>query len=684
MEVKDNKIPKTDEEIIEYVENVHTKMKQWKYRVKYDALLREMEEKLVDTGDANDDMVTTSGIVVPKYSIGFTDNGTQFWQKRMTMYSPDAGNKMRSKEPYIYSKIMTATGILAANPPDGVFTSHDPVFARAEHALWKHTWISEGGNAIHTLENFYQSVIGTGFGAYCIFPQKIVQPCKDVVRVIFDDIYRKAINPKDIWLGVGTNNADYFSRGEVLFQTYIPEETFMDDYPDVDMKKVFIEDQMVVVKSYENRKRNVCYMKSGSAVLYKGELLNGEGFNSVVWANAGGSNIDDPYGVGIYELMRNSVQIADELMSMTIEQVANEIRPLLFGANNGNGSNTYRRGGNIINSLPVGGSITQVKTSGNIEDGRQLYQETYQRADKITGITDAMAGVSPAGTLGQTIIAKEAGLTRIAPLRARVVRALVLDAYTTLSFMRQYYSTDDIYSFDTSNKVKDFVESNPGYFMGTPVKKRKEGKTMWSIPISKWFTLDFNAEHSDNEKGEHNVKILEKQKPYRQSRTSIYKDLSGLGHITSDLTIVIDPTSMLIPSQEIRREQVSQLLPTLDGLVTNMFMSAQQSPELAKAKAAQLLWFLKEQEISPYDVYPKELFDSIEDGSLFDPQLQQAQKQQMINDAQPNPNSGTPLASPGGGQPPQSSVQSPLSAGMDSAMGQGGNLMSTASRPQNQ
>ena len=79
--------------------------------------------------------------------------------------------------------------------------------------------------------------------------------------------------------------------------------------------------------------------------------------------------MNDPYGVGLYEMMRGNTALYTYINSLNSQQVEAEISPLLFGTQVQNGSATYKRGPNIINPKHPGTDIDVVKTSGNVQQG---------------------------------------------------------------------------------------------------------------------------------------------------------------------------------------------------------------------------------------------------------------------------------------------------------------------------
>src|SRR5690606_15090288 len=121
----------------------------------------------------------------------------------------------------------------------------------------------------------------------------------------------------------------------------------------------------VTIGYYENVLLNRYIIVCGKLVLYDGELPNDDSYGSVVVARCFSKDLNDPYGVGLYEMMRGNTALFTYINSLNAQQVEAEIFPLLFGPQVQNGTATYKRSPNVINPKNPGTTIDVVRTTGN-------------------------------------------------------------------------------------------------------------------------------------------------------------------------------------------------------------------------------------------------------------------------------------------------------------------------------
>jgi len=141
-------------------------------------------------------------------------------------------------------------------------------------------------------------------------------------------------------------------------------------------------------------------VKCGKFIIYDGELPNDENYGSILVARCFVKNILDPYGVGLYEMMRGNTALFTYINSLNAQQVEAEIFPLLFGPQVQNGTATYKRSPNVINPKNPGTSIDVIKTSGNVQQGIQFGQNRKIAIEGNTGVNNIVAGQNAENTLG--------------------------------------------------------------------------------------------------------------------------------------------------------------------------------------------------------------------------------------------------------------------------------------------
>lgn len=627
-----------DKAVQKFLYDKKKEMQDTNARRRFDSLWREVQNSILDTSDknSNDEVIGNN-----KFTFLYSQPTPTAAAQRFVQFNKPSSTKTtnvpQANEPMLLSKIYTATSLLGSNVPNADFMSEDKIYARANYELWRDSWLKEGGNGQNTLQMFYQDIFTCGWGAFRTFPRRIEQPVQDTSRILFDGIYRVRLTPDRTWLGVGFNQFDYWSQTEYLYEEDMPIADFMRFFPDA--KKSSLEycgtapdsDEkdgtkaltMVTIKHYENILSNTYKVACGSFVIYNGPLVNKDGFGTVLTAQAWQRpDPRDPYGVGIYELGRGNERLANHLRMMNAEQVEAEIAPLLFGPNVGNGDMTYRRGAGIINPMPAGQKLEIVRTTGNVAQSMGLVNAEKNDMDSITGINDIVAGIGGESTVGATVIAAEAARNRLMPPRNSVINALQKDALICVSFQQQTLSVERILSMK-SETLKLFTELNPNYF----IREIEEVGDKKLIGVSKNVSLGFDwkdKEKEDDDVGEEFFlgelpEIEDRQSPVTLSGAALFEKLDGMKdkyNVSRDLRVKIDGSSMLMPSQEIQRQQINTLYPLLSEKVKEAVMIAQEDPVMGRVLITQLMEMLKVNNQNPYTWLPKDVVDAAMSGAL--------------------------------------------------------------------
>ena len=625
-----------------FVDKKKKSFKETKYRKKYDGILDYMEKTLVNTSTYNASMPSASTNVA--YS--FIYEGGSYTQIPMINRNLDnESNRVpTSNEPIAFSKITTAVSVLAAKVPDATVVSSDKIYSRTAYENWKRTWTNPLGNGLNTLQYFYQNVLGSGFGAYRVFPRNIQHMSKGVPRIVFDDVYRQAIDPRRIWIGSSVNVYDQWSKGECVYEIDQDCNTFHEKYEDSKYFQLEYANtntdteidpnqqrDFVVIRYYEDPIKNKYKVVCGNYPIYDGEMPNDEGFGHVLWANCFTNNPSDPYGVGLVEMMRGNIEMYNYIMTLSAEQVEAEISPLLFGTNTGVGEMTYRRGANVINPKGQGTSIDIIKTNGNVQQSLIFADSQKQKIADNTGINGILAGSTGEGTLGATVIMKEAALSRLIIPRNSVVSCLEADAYMTWSWIRQIYSVEKVILLNNSEEVTQFTKLNPGYFItrveddiatDDPLSfsydmnedqdnegEKKDKPTKYAY--SKKVALNFDIKMNEDDASGENDSVEELPDDYLMPASELFTILGNRGHMPDRIQFIIDPTSILLPSDEINKQRVTQIYQMITPATAQIMQMESQMPDLARTMLQQLEQVLDVNKESIFDWFPKDVYDRI-------------------------------------------------------------------------
>jgi len=343
-----------DKKTIDYIASKKKEMKKSQYREKFDTLRSEIATNLVNTTVSyGQKLYEKSGwgsmVFYNKMTNGAYD--INVYPQKLTDRDQNRSGVPVSQEPIAFSKILIATSVLAGKLPDCQVIADDKVYGKAAYELWKRSWSMTGGNGGNTLMLTYQNLFTYGWAAWRVYPRRVQVKRKGVDKILFDDIYREPMDPARTWLGIGFTNGDYWSQMEVYYEKDMPKDEFFAKYPAAEKNKKKLDyttgsavteeakDQnsekaftSVTIGYYENILLNRFIVVCGQMVIFDGELPNDGSHGSIVVARCFAKDLNDPHGVGLYELMRGNTALFTYINSLTAQQVEAEIFPLLFGA----------------------------------------------------------------------------------------------------------------------------------------------------------------------------------------------------------------------------------------------------------------------------------------------------------------------------------------------------------------
>lgn len=645
MEVEKKSNLKGEKETINFLELRKNEMKKSQYRERFDALAHEIHNNIMNTTVSYGQKLYEqtgwgSMVLYSKQSDGSYDYNV--YPQKLTGRDQNRSGVPVSQEPIAFSKIMIATSVLAGKLPDATVVADDKVYGKAMYELWKRNWAMNGGNGENTLMLTYQNLFTYGWAAWRVYPRRVQVPRNGTVKILFDDVYREPLDCTRTWLGVGFNNGDVWSQTEVYYEKDMQKSLFFQMYPEAKKNKKKLaycsvskeatdenpnkNETSVTIGYYENVLLNRYIVACGKMVIYDGELPNDGSHGSVVVARCFQKNLNDPYGVGLYEMMRGNTAIYTYINSLNAQQVEAEIFPLLFGAQVQNGSATYKRGPNVINPKHPGTDIDVVKTSGNVESGIAFAGLQKQNIEENTGINNIVAGAGASTTLGSTVIMKEAAYNRLTPPKNSMVMGLETDAHIANTWMRQIYPIDKVFMIDSDDQLAEFAKQNPDYFIeaqdvlddfGVPV--RKVAVASQNLRLN----FDFTAE------GE----IMENVPTRQISAKGLFDEMKNSGHMSDYIDFIIDPDSMLLPSLEIQKQTYMALFPVITNQITLIYSMRNQDPEAAASQLMALEKLLSIQNGDIFDYISKADYDAIMSKQPSEAQKQMEQEQ-MERDAQ--------------------------------------------------
>ena len=615
------KSAEADKVTIKFLSHKKETIKKSKYRERFDALAEEIDNNIINTNVSyGQKLYEKSGwgsmVFYNKMANGAYD--INVYPQKLTDRDQNRSGVPVSQEPIALSKILIATSVLFGKQPDAEVLADDKIFAKTIHELWKRTWYLKGSNGQNTLELASQNLFTYGWAAWRVYPKRVSVKRKGVDKLLYDDVYREPMDPKRTWLGIGFTNGDYWSQFEVLYEKDMLKSEFLAKYPEAKGKKLDYSDtskeakdedqekaqKSVTITYYENVLLNRYIVVSGKMVIYDGEMPNDDSFGSVVVARCFVKNILDPYGVGLYEMIRGNTALFTYINSLNAQQVEAEIFPLLFGPQVQNGTATYKRSPNVINPKNPGTTIDVIRTSGNVQQGIAFADKQKTAIEENTGVNNIIAGNDTQSTLGSTVIMKEAATNRLTPARNSMVNALQTDAHIACSWIKQTYSVDKVFMIDTEEKVKEFVKQNPDYFVEHQPIVDDGGKVKGhAVTASPNLRLSFDFTPDGQ--------LLENVPTRTVSSKKLFDELQNHGHISDYYEFIIDPDSMLLPSIEIQKQTFMALFPVITNQLNQIFDVRHARPDLAASQLMALEKLLEIQKLDIYSFISKEDYDGI-------------------------------------------------------------------------
>ncbi len=609
-----------------FVEEKKRLMKKSQYRTRFDELSKEIDQNIINTTVSYGEKIYEktgwgSMVFYNKMSNGGYD--INVYPQKLTDRNQNRSGVPVSQEPIALSKILIATSVLAGKVPDAEVVGDDKVYNKAAYELWKRTWTLKGANGQNTLERTYQNLMTYGWAAWRTYPRRVSVQRSGVEKILFDDVYREPLDPNRTWLGLGQSVGDYWSQFEVYYEKDIPKAEFFKMVPDAETfkkRKGFLEqlttseeakeenqtfsEHAYTIGYYENVLLNRYVVKCGKMVIYDGELPNDDNYGSILVARCFVKNILDPYGVGLYEMMRGNTALFTYINSLNAQQVEAEIFPLLFGPQVQNGSNTYRRSPNVINPKNPGTQIDVVKTSGNVQQGVAFARDQKVSIEENTGVNNIVAGQNAESTLGSTVILKEAALNRLTPPRNSMMNALQTDAHIALSWIEQTYPVDKIFLIDKDEDIAAFAQQNPDFFVEAAQVFGDDGIPVGSVITASQnlrLNFDFNPDGT----------LIEDVPPRTISARNFFQNMKDYGHTKAYCEFLIDPDSMLVPSMEIQKQNYMAVSPIITNQINLIFELRQSDPEAAASQLRAFERLLKVQKENIYDYIPKSMYDAI-------------------------------------------------------------------------
>ena len=608
--------------------------------------------------------------------------------------------------PTLLAKIQVAVSTIIDNMPEANIV---PLLRKFEasvdlaYSLWKRNW--QISDAKEKLKLVVFDMIKYGWAVQRTYPRvvkynKRVLDSKDpdnpendtyVDKELtwYNDIDRQRLDPFKTWIDELATPYDVYSTNEAYYELDFSYDAFMVEFGQYPNSK-YVKQDSQLVRATEQKKKNrtkdsvdqkvrkdivtVGFFESrhkdmyairipkDDIVLYISPLPNDDGYLSITHGMWLLRHSNLPYGVSLWEIIKANKQLYDKMKNMTMDQLVLSIMKFGFFS----GTNTAV-GDGMIEIIP--GQARQLTSSTGKPEinwmeipgpGAEAWKGLEAISDMMdddSGITPTLEGDITGKTLGEIRLAEQRALKRLKTPLENIASLIDDDAYLTLSWMGQVYSTPMVVDFTDEDELLAFEKENgidhmQGKLFGTP---QDDGTIAGPYRAHYLPQLALHLE-------DHDGKLIKSKdsKFFDVGKDIQPNQLKGLGQRKNMMFKVI-PRSLVDTNEDIAKavktEMFGQLVPLLS-----------MPPEIASKPAQQLI---KMNEEDPKDWLPDSFIQYLAQGPAQTPGAP----------GQPTP-PGTPTAgAPGApglpgqpGAPGPGALTSPNStpAGPGGAQGGGG------------
>jgi len=427
----------------------------------------------------------------------FEQNQETGLRSRMVRVGGDAQDwRSMNSAPTLLVKIQIALSIIVDRNPEAVLSTLDEKYEKTTDlamSLWKRNF--EITNAKEVYKKFLFNLFLYGWGVGRTYPRlekynkRVLietdpeNPENDVYEeqeiVHYNDVYRENIKPFNVWIDEQTKPYEPDTMNECYYEidyVYDKAKAEFGKYPNFkyvkkdskvrnkrEEKQEKERKDIVTVGFYENRLKDlyVIYIPKDGIVLYYSPLPNDDGMLSLFHAPLLLRSADSPYGITLWEIIKQDKELYDKLNNMTMDQLVLSVMKMGFYT----GTGTLEGDGNIY----IKPGVLKQITNGKIEwmqipepggEAWEGLQYLTGKIDDASGITPTLEGEVTGKTLGEVLHAKESALKRLKTPIENISEAMEQDAYITLSWMAQLYSTPEVKSFSNIQEMLEYEKEN--------------------------------------------------------------------------------------------------------------------------------------------------------------------------------------------------------------------------------
>ncbi len=431
----------------------------------------------------------------------FETDQSEGYRTRLVPIGDNTQNwRSSNSAPTLLQKIQTALSLIIDNNPELIFTALQKKYNGTSdliNSLWKRNWQIAGGKEVLKLFVFNLVKYGTAFGRS--YP-RIIKYNKSILTeydaekpennkyedkelVWFNDVAKQNLDPFRTWIDEQTKPYDTFSMNDCYYEldfSYDAAEIEFGQYknwqyvkkdsrsiPNDDVKsdddQKNIRKDIVTIGFYENRLKDLFVIKAvkDDIILHTCPLPNDDGLLSLWYGMWVLRSADRPDGISLWEIICQDKWTYDKWNNMGSDQLTLSI--MKFGYYTGTQALTGDGRMDIVPGMAkqiTNGKIDWMEIPGPGDEWINGLKKQQGNMDDSSGITPTMEGDVTGKTLGEIQLARESSLKRLKTPLENIMWAIEQDAYLTISWMSQIYSTPEVKEFSDEAEMLAYEKEN--------------------------------------------------------------------------------------------------------------------------------------------------------------------------------------------------------------------------------
>ena len=415
----------------------------------------------------------------------------------------------KNSEPNPYIKIQTALSILVDRNPEAIFNPASEKFETSNTLmkhLYKRNW--EIANSRQQLKLFIFNLAKYGWAIGRTYPLILRNKVKNLVDVNergekkweekdvteYNDVFRENLDPWNAWIDDMARPNSAYSLRDWAYRKMYDYDTFMvefGDYPnakhvkarvienlgdeegtdssdvlDQEMKsrKTYQEEDLVEVIFYENKVKDLFVVMANQVpvVIEPLPIQDNTGAKKLsCWQSYWMlRHSETPYGIGIWESMKQNQTLYDQLKNMTMDQLILSIYKMFFYT----GTEQLDGTGRIEVKPGVGKQIADPKNIAFLEvpgPGAEAWkglEYVKDALDKSSMVNPALEAEITGKTAFEIAQAKESALRLLGTPLDNIIDALRTEAYISVALIAQIYSIPEVVKLTDRDDIDKYLQ----------------------------------------------------------------------------------------------------------------------------------------------------------------------------------------------------------------------------------